>query len=116
MIKEIDKGAQSSQGENEKRQLDQAMEQLYRIIQKPEDENTDDVSPSNGSNPTGSEKCKPEKTAIETRIDQPESKIDKLLFRQPPEPRKHTTYTSVVQNGNPVLRASHEPPRQLDRH
>jgi len=62
----------------------------------------DDASLVNASELPSPEDTKLKKTAIERRIDQLELKIDELLSRNSPQPKKHASYASIARGASPA--------------
>ena len=114
-IKEIDEGPESPEGKREKHELVKAIDQLNRIINKQECGVADDASLVNALEPPTSNDPKLEKTAIETRIDQLELKINELLSRNSTETKKHTSYASIAQGALSAPSALYRPEVQLEK-
>ena len=115
-IKEIDEGPESPEGEREKHELVEAIDQLNGIINKQECGVADDVSLVNALEPPTSNNLKLEKTGIETGIDQLEFKIDELLSRNSTEAKKHASYASIAQGASSAPTAPYRPEVQLEKH
>ena len=117
-IKEIDEGPESPEGEREKHELVKAIDQLSRIINKQECGMADDASLVNALElPTSNDpKLENLKTAIETRIDQLDLKINELLSRNSTETKKHASYASIAPGASSAPSAPYRPEVPLEKH